>query len=103
MATRTPRTVESDHDLLIRIDQKVESLGTSIAQMQTAFEGRLQRLEAVKAASADLDTLRSFVEKTQEKTRTDVDWTKRMIWMALGGVIVFQAVVAIALAFYFHK
>jgi hypothetical protein len=100
MTPRTLRTPDTDHDLLIRIDTKVEGLASSVMQMQSAFEGRVARLEVEKASSSDLDVLRSFIEKTQEKNRTDIDWTKRMIWMGLGAIVAVQALGGILLAIY---
>jgi hypothetical protein len=97
MAPRNPANA-SDHDLLIRIDTKVDVLQSTVAETRTALSARIDRLAQEKASYGDLDVVRKSIEDYQkrnseelsaknaevEKLADKVDWTRRMIWVAIG-------------------
>lgn len=97
MPPRNPANA-SDHDLLIRIDTKVDVLQSTVAETRTALSARIDRLAQEKAGYGDLDVLRNTLadyQKAQKEEQADkneqakelaakVDWTRRMIWIAIG-------------------
>jgi hypothetical protein len=118
----------SDHDLLIRIDTRLEVLSTSVSQNHDDVSLRLTRLDSEKAGYKDLDILRNIItgqqadvgkladkvaadaEKLATKVQTDadelaekVDWTRRMLWLGIGGLIVLNIVVPIIVGLAMRK
>jgi len=98
MGPRTTPANTSDHDLLIRIDTKVDNLSSMLQETRTALSARIDRLAQEKAGYGDLDILRKALEEHQKTTKEElgekktemsgltekVDWTRRMIWIAIG-------------------
>src|SRR6266542_3915256 len=100
----------SDHDLLVRIDAKLEFLQTSLGETRTALSARIDGLGKEKANVTDLDPLRKAIERHQEtldeqceditkkidrddfKTLTEkVDSTRRLVWIGVGVLGVLEA------------
>jgi hypothetical protein len=95
-----PRIVSSDHDLLIRIDTRLEILSQSVAQNHSDVTSRINVLDTLKANYTDLDVLRKAIDSQQESAADlteKVDWTRRMLWMAIGGLAVLEIVVPLIL------
>ena len=96
--TMAPRaqTSASDHDLLIRIDTKVDVLQSTLQETRTALSARIDRLAQEKAGYSDLDPLRKAIERFQsdfgsKANKGDfddlvdkVDATRRMLWIGVG-------------------
>ncbi len=98
-----PRTqATSDHDLLIRIDTKVDVLQSTLQETRTALSARIDRLAQEKASYADLDPLRKAIEALQsassEKAEkhdlnslvSTVDSTRRIVWIGIGVLVTLQ-------------
>jgi hypothetical protein len=97
-----PRALASDHDLLIRIDTKVDVLQSTLHETRTALSARIERLAQEKAGYADLDPLRKSIEALQsvatakaEKHEFDalvstVDSTRRIVWIGIGVLATLQ-------------
>ena len=58
MAPRQPSSTLSDHDLLIRIDQKVESLQAAMRHVQDALDVLQKAIESQQALSAQYGNVR---------------------------------------------
>ena len=116
MPTRKHSTDASDHDLLIRIDTRLEVLSSQVRENNQAVALRLDQLGRDKASYADLDTLRKFIDEREKQTeqrvidleandqkqQQQIDWSRRMIWVAIGilgtlQVIVVPIIIAVAL------
>lgn len=87
----------SDHDLLIRIDTKVDNLSSMVQETRTALSARIDHLAQEKAGYGDLDVLRKSLEEYQKAKKEEdgklaekVDWTRRMIWIAIGIITTLQ-------------
>lgn len=107
MPPRTTSPNASDHDLLIRIDTRLQSLSESVAMNHSAVTTRLNELDKDKASYKDLDVLRKAIEESQTKNKDDVgtvrtdyrdladkvDWTRKMLWIAIGVVGVLQILI----------
>jgi uncharacterized membrane protein len=106
----------TDHDLLIRIDTKLESLASSVRENNAAVAMRLDQLGKEKVNYGDLDVLRRLIDEKEgnndqrvkelkEKDASlqkELDWARRMIWIAIGisatlQIIVVPVIIAIAL------
>jgi len=88
----------SDHDLLIRIDTKVDLLNSTLNETRTALSARIDRLATEKASVGEVDTLRKFIEKVQADGNSkdaaqdkEIAFAKKMIYMAIGAIWVVQA------------
>lgn len=87
MTPRNPNTNSSDHDLLVRLDTKMDVLQSTVQETRTALSARIDRLAQEKASYGDLDLVRKTVEDYQrknEKLEEQVDGTRRMIWIGAG-------------------
>ena len=112
MASRTTNTIASDHDLLIRIDTKVDLLQSTVQETRTALSARIDRLAQEKAGYNDLDPLRNALEKLQRDTENlcevdstkvnkaefdtwleKVDGTRRLVWIGIGILATLQFLV----------
>jgi DNA-binding FadR family transcriptional regulator len=95
-------TAASDHDLLIRIDTKVDVLQSTVQETRTALSARIDRLAQEKAGYSDLDPLRKAIERFQEdvtgkinKADFDdllhkVDGTRRLLYIGVGVLLTLQ-------------
>jgi hypothetical protein len=99
-ASRRPTTDRSDHDLLTIIDTKVEMTYQQLAN----FTIRLDRVEREKSSYQDLDVLRKTLEEHGQADKDEfakltkkVDWTQRMIWIAIGILSALEVVVPLAI------
>lgn len=117
MAPRQPPPPSAnDHDLLIRIDTKLEVLHSSVRENNQAVALRLDQLGKEKAGYGDLDLLRRTIEekdshneqrvselkKKDADQQVELDWARRMIWIAIGisatlQIVVVPIIIAIAL------
>lgn len=77
MPPRKPPVEEqsADHDLLVRMDERLKILGESVNQMGTNINGRVDRLEA------------------------NVSALQKMAWVALGVVGILQIIAGFVLAY----
>jgi|ERR1700682_348189 len=94
----------SDHDLLIRIDTRLEVLASNVAQNHNDFTNRLNTLDKEKVDYKELDVLRKTISEQQsagKELADKVDWTRRMVWIAIGAMGALNLVWPIILAL--HK
>jgi len=110
MPPRTVNTQASDHDLLIRIDTKVDVLQTTVQETRTALSARIDRLAQEKAGYSDLDPLRKTIDLMQsdlaKKTDKDdvnniaekLDSTRRLVFIGYGILAAIQFIAQYALA-----
>jgi hypothetical protein len=57
-----------DHDVLIRLDQKVDLLSTDIKELKENVAARVTSLELLKAEKSDVALLIKDMKKLQEET-----------------------------------
>jgi hypothetical protein len=116
--SHTITAIASDHDLLIRIDTKVDVLQGTMQETRTALSARIDRLAQEKASYADLDPLRKQIEAAQAiaqtavATKTDktdfnalidkVDATRRLVWIGVGILVALQCLAPFMWARLFH-
>lgn len=97
----TPARADSDHDLLIRIDAKVEILNSSFQQLQNSFGARVERLEKEAVVRSDLDAYKTLMERQivkdsdevgrhLQKHDKEIAFTLRMIYIAIGALAVLE-------------
>lgn len=114
--------------MLIRIETLLGSLTSSVAQNHNDVTMRLNTLDREKAGYKDLDVLRATIitrqddaDKLAEKVRSDakelakkvqtdaeelaikVDWTRRMLWLGIGGLIVLNVAMPIIVGLAMRK
>src|SRR6185295_17593919 len=97
----------SDHDLLIRLDTKVDiligsqgemrnALDARINETRTALGARIENLGKDKANISDLDPLRKQIERIQEDVVTHLadklDNTRRLVFIGVGILAALQAI-----------
>lgn len=94
-----PSPNASDHDLLIRIDTKVDVLTSTVQETRTALSARIDRLAQDKANVTELDPLRKMIERQQEQLnaqcdeltakadKSEFDGVKRLVLIGVGIVI----------------
>jgi hypothetical protein len=107
MPARRTTPDASDHDLLIRIDTRLEVLHASVRENNQATTARLDELNRGKASYGDLDVLRKTIEenhadhqetveelrKSDREQQAQLDWARRMIWIAIGVSATLQVIV----------
>lgn len=115
-----------DHDLLIRLDTKVDLIGREMGQARSESTGRMSRLEAEKLditifnsfkAQLEMDKQRGDItiermfadykkliderlsqgEKIMGSNSTDIKTLSRFMWTMGGGLIVLQILIPIFL------
>lgn len=78
MAARVvPISVTSDHDLLVRLDTKLDTLATQLTEARTLVSNK------VDAAA---------FEPRISKLETKVDWNSKTTYMLIGGLMVAEFV-----------
>lgn len=96
-----PAANVSDHDLLIRIDTKLEMLTASVSQNHSEFTQRLNELDKEKANNGDIELLRATIRDQQVRAdglAEKVDWTRRMLWIAIGAMAALNIIGPFAVA-----
>lgn len=103
-----------DHDLLIRVDQKVEGL---IATIKELSDNTLGRLQAVENEKADREELRNIAEtfskgldaEKAERRASEADTENRMrsverfVYVAMGIAVIAQLVILPVVLKFFLK
>lgn len=110
MPPRLPNSAASDHDLLIRIDTKVDTLQATLQETRTALSARIDLLAREKANSTDLDPLRHTIETLQQKVHTKAsqadhdnlaekfDQTRRLVWIGVGILVAINLIAPVVWA-----
>jgi len=112
-----PRTSPnaSDHDLLIRIDTKVDVLQVTVQETRTALSARIDRLAQDKANYTDLDPLRTSIQRQQseiegkadkklfEASIEKADGTRRLVYIGIGIAATLQFIAPFVWAAIFRK
>lgn len=107
---KTPQDA-SDHDLLIKIDTRLEVLQASVRENNAALNTRLDSLVREKANITDLDPLRNTIAKLQEEfgaqcddltSKADktefkdiadkLDATRRLVFIGIGILLAVQVI-----------
>lgn len=100
MDTNQPQ--REDHDLLVRVDEKLNGLGAHVREMSANLGGRVAALETGKMDKSEVDKLLQSSLTDRKDLRTDVDELKMWRWFMLGGLIVISTLV-IPMAVYIFK
>lgn len=88
-----------DHDLLIRLDQKVDSLTVAIQRIEDNTVSRLSALENDHVTRKEFDDHEARLRKIEERRLPVIE--KKMAYYA-GGVAVLLLVAELILKFYRH-
>lgn len=107
------QNLKGDHDLLIRLDEKVEGLTKAIVELNSNTLRRLEDVENTKAGRDELnvvlDTLNKAIAR-EEASRVTADRdvetrmrsVERFVYIAMGIAIILQLVVLpVVLKFFF--
>lgn len=109
------KNFKDDHDLLIRLDEKVEGLTKAIVELNSNTLRRLEDVENNKAGRDELNTMLDNITKSlnkEESSRVSTDKdletrmrsTERFVYIAMGIAIILQLVVLpVILKFFFTK
>lgn len=103
---RTNNSNASDHDLLIRIDTRLEILSASVSQNHNDVTMRLNELDKDKVSYKELDVLRETINGQQliaERLAEKVDWTRSMLWKGMGILAALNIIIPIVLALALRK
>lgn len=104
---------KGDHDLLIRLDEKVEGLTKAIVELNSNTLRRLEEVENGKAGRDELNVLLDTLSKAitrEETSRVNADRdvetrmrsVERFVYIAMGIAIILQLVVLpVVLKFFF--
>lgn len=104
---------KGDHDLLIRLDEKVEGLTKAIVELNSNTLRRLEEVENNKAGRDELNVLLDTLSKAINREETsrvaadrDVETrmrsVERFVYIAMGIAIILQLVVLpVVLKFFF--
>jgi hypothetical protein len=65
-----PMEEQTDHNLLIRLDQKVSDIQTTIKDLENGTYNRITILEKEKAESKEMEAIQDSVNIMQEKLNT---------------------------------
>lgn len=94
------RDDNTDHDLLVRVDEKLNGLSRSVSDMRDGVskqladhEHRLRQLEADYVPNAVYTPAHQSLIKS-------IDSMKRIIYMAMGGWVLFTVIAAITIKFW---
>ena len=68
-----PNFVNSDHDLLIRVDQKVDSLTATIQDIKDGTLSRLNALEKEKADRSEIQEMQTKINDLQKHINENVE------------------------------
>jgi len=97
MATKSQ---ENDHDLLVRVDEKLNGLGKTVGEMRdnntkqlADHEHRLRTLESDYVSKATYDSAHAALIKS-------IDGMKKIIYMAMGGWILLTIIAGLIARFY---
>jgi hypothetical protein len=91
---------DSDHDLLIRITERLEGMQLEIRDAHKEFAQRFERLEREKSNYGDLDVLRRSIEAQQAtlfaqsqdclgrdtEQQKQINKLNRVMWLAVGAL-----------------
>jgi hypothetical protein len=93
---------ENDHDLLIRIDTKLEMLHTEIRDFESNSQSDRAKLWSEKASSQDLMFLARRVDNAAGSVITEdherrIRLIERYVWIAIGAVAIMQIVLRFGL------
>lgn len=77
-----------DHDLLIRLDQKVDNLTTTIDKLSDSTSQRVSDLEHSRVTNADYNAFVAASQKKDNDLEMRVRANERFIYIALGVVTV---------------
>ena len=80
-----------DHDLLVRLDEKVNLLITQMTRMAENNEARLAHLEANAITHEDAKSMLSDAEKTHTDHEKRLRYIERYGGIALGGIYLLYA------------
>lgn len=89
-----------DHDLLIRLDQKVDGLTEAIKRIEDNAVARLNKLEADHVSRKEFDDHEKRLRHLEEKRIPRIE--NRLSYWA-GALAVAQAVIAYVMARFFGK
>lgn len=90
----------SDHDLLIRIDAKLEGLTTDLKDFKNTSIQQITELYRTKAPKSELESLQEGFESTASKAEVKelkedheprIRFLEKYGWMAIGGLTIIQA------------
>ena len=83
-----PRT---DHDILIRVEGKVENLTD---EMRLLRDGTKDNIKELQDKKVDKETFKTLVELVTNQGR-QIETLKRLVYIGVGGVIVIQFFISV--------
>lgn len=93
------KMTENDHDLLVRVDEKLNGLGKTVGEMRdnntkqlADHEHRLRSLESDYVSKATYDPAHAALIKS-------IDGMKKIIYMAMGGWILLTIILSLTLRY----
>ena len=97
----------TDHDLLIRLDTKVDNITTELVMMRDSTTARVTELNANKL---DVAAFKLFVSRYEEESKKtdgrDIDYEGRLrrlemrVWIAVGIIMTIQFLTPIMLRYF---
>lgn len=78
----------TDHDLLIRLDEKVDGLSKDIKDLKDNLASRVDHLEDEKMSKEDFDLLKVQCDKTQQDHEDRLRSLEYWKWLLAGAMIV---------------
>jgi hypothetical protein len=98
----------ADHDLLVRIDERVKILGDNLARVGAEQSTRIAALEKEKCDVTEIIALKLAVERynvatelVQKKDRQDIDWLKSKIYTFIGALFILNLLFGALLVYIF--
>jgi hypothetical protein len=85
-----------DHDLLIRLDEKMDGVKTDIKDLKDGLSVDVQHLKTDKLDREEFET---FKNEDFAEVRDDVKTLSRYVWMAIGALALFNLYLAYKQAF----
>lgn len=93
---------KDDHDLLVRVDEKLNGLGMHVREISTNLTARVTALEVSKIDKSEVEKLLQTSITDRRDLRRDVDSLKMWRWLTTGGLIIISMLV-MPMAIYIFK
>lgn len=92
MEESTTKPMPQDHDLLIRLDQKVDNLTTTIDKLSDSTAQRVSDLEHSRVTNPDYNAYVAIATKKSDDLEKRMRANERFIYVALGVITVVELI-----------